>query len=137
MSSPRRTGSKQGTGGGNKAGAARGKGAKDGKKKRGGELKKRTPRRPGWDGLSMHERIAYVTFLVNVFHVSFFWCFFCLQNKKYKNIKNIDPFFVCVACVRCCVLSLLRPAGNHRKGRVAGQERACFWFGWSTGVGLG
>lgn len=47
---------------------------------RGGKkgVKKREPRRPGWEGLSFHERIAYVTFMVNVFQVSSF----CLTRDK-------------------------------------------------------
>lgn len=47
-----------------------------GKKK--GEFKKRKPRRSGWEGLSIHERIAYVMFLVNVFQVSIFVCVKCI-----------------------------------------------------------
>lgn len=58
--------SRRSSGGKGNKGGRNDKNAKGSKR----ELRKKAPRRAGWEGLSMHERIAYVMFLVNVFHVS-------------------------------------------------------------------
>ena len=47
-----------------------------------GAKKGREPRRPGWEGLSLHERIAYVTFLVNVFQVRLFFSFLKMSSQS-------------------------------------------------------
>lgn len=125
--SPRRSTSTSqggGSGGGKKAGAAKGKGKgnKDGKKakkmkkERGGsDVKKFAPRRPGWDGLSMHERVAYVTFLVNVFHVSFF------ATRGFVGTCFAFCSFWCGCRTCCCCLFVPPPPPPPRTLRA--QQR--------------
>lgn len=59
--------------------------------------KKREHRCPGWEGLSFHERIAYVMFMVNVFQVSSISIFFCLEiNTVLIRARSLHSNRFCV-----------------------------------------